>query len=366
MIKEGSKKLYFLLFCYRQLIQPRFFCMRIFIDPRSKINYSSYYIQGMYDLYGKNNVHFSSEYFDELKNIDMLLAWVNVDENGVKRYIVDHRDLDDLIQNAYEWTDVYAKINISEDTLSADVAKKLMNIPPSFAIKIWNPVENLYYLIPNFFKASIFKNQNHSNIHIRPKRWVRNYFSLMKRQRIEEYDRKEISEGNDNYVFFASTFWNGEDKTNLNRKAYMKLCSTKKEIRFEGGFFLLEGESLPSNISEELLLRKRIKNKEYRKNINRSIFVFNTPAVSGCHGWKLGEFLSMGKTIISTAPVYMLPYPLEHKKHIYIVQNESELDLAIEELLKKPDLRYQLARNAKKYYSDYAAPKKVIEQIINR
>ena len=42
----------------------------------------------------------------------------------------------------------------------------------------------------------------------------------------------------------------------------------------------------------------------------RSAVVFNCPAVHGCLGWKLGEYLTLRKAIISTDLGRRLPAPL--------------------------------------------------------
>ena len=153
---------------------------KAFIDPRSTINYSSYYIQGLYDVLGKSNVHFSSRYFSGLKEIDTLMAFVLVGKEITKKIIIDYRDQSDMIEEAFSWSDVYAKINVDAQTMQHPASCKLINIPPSFAIKIWNPAKLFYHLCDNFIKAKIFKNFKDKNIHIRPKRWIWNYLCMGK------------------------------------------------------------------------------------------------------------------------------------------------------------------------------------------
>jgi len=340
-----------------------------FIDPRSTINYSSYYIQGLYDLLGKKNVRFSSHYFSDLKEIDMLMAFVLIDNDITQNIIIDYRDQSDVIEEAILWSDIYAKINIDANTWKHHLAGKLINIPPSFAIKIWSPVELIFHLCNNFFKAKIFKYLKDNNIHLRPKRWIRNYLTLLKRQTLQEYTTQSQSP-KDNYVFFVSTLWPNQDNTNEGRCQYILTCSKKPEINFEGGFFIDKQmwgtTSTPNSIPHKLFCYKYLSNKTYINNIKKSLFVYNTPAVHNCHGWKLGEFLCMGKAIISTPLINELPIPLEHGKHIYYVNGEQDIEKAVALLLENKDFRYSLERNTKMYYNNYAAPVKVIENLIQQ
>ncbi|GAB6011191.1 glycosyltransferase [Viscerimonas tarda] len=338
--------------------------MKVFIDPRSTINYSSYYIRGLYDVFGKRHVAFSSRFFNELEEIDMLMAFVITDKDATRKIIIDYRDQHDVIEQAYEWSDVYAKININLSTPHYG-SNKLINIAPSFSIKIWNPVELCFQLVSNFLKAKIWKHTHSANIHLRPQRWIRNYLSLLKRQPLQSYTNHTASDRG-NYVFFVSTFWAGENATNLFRQHYILSCARNDKINFDGGFFVNKNVAVPQNIPSKLIFNSYLSNKSYLKNIQNSIFVFNTSAVLNCHGWKLGEFLCIGKAIISTSLINELPAPLQHGKDIYLANDETEIEQAIDRLLTNNELRTRLEENARAYYTKYASPVKVIEKIVER
>lgn len=40
--------------------------MKVFIDPRCDIRYAVFYIEGLYQTLGKQNVHFSSKYSEQV------------------------------------------------------------------------------------------------------------------------------------------------------------------------------------------------------------------------------------------------------------------------------------------------------------
>ena len=68
---------------------------------------------------------------------------------------------------------------------------------------------------------------------------------------------------------------------------------------FEGGF-LIKDKNRQGEVYERLRLKGHIPISAYIDNTKKSLIVFNTPSCWDCHGWKLGEFLAMGKAIIST------------------------------------------------------------------
>ena len=95
-----------------------------------------------------------------------------------------------------------------------------------------------------------------------------------------------------------------------------------------------------------------------------SMFVFNTPSVDNCHGWKLGEYLAMGKAIISTPISNQLPEKLMHAENIHIIKTTKELGEAIDLLMKNRKYREKLENGATQYFYKYAKPKSVIEYIM--
>jgi hypothetical protein len=148
------------------------------------------------------------------------------------------------------------------------------------------------------------------------------------------------------------------------RYSFIKEVKSINEINFEGGFY-----AHPNNPEYEkykdVSFQERYSECDYVKKTKESIFVFNTPAVHNCHGWKLGEFLAMGKAIISTRLSNELPVLLQHGKHIHYVKNEKELKQALLLLLNDVNYRNRLESGAKSYYEKYASPQAVISNIIN-
>jgi glycosyltransferase involved in cell wall biosynthesis len=96
-----------------------------------------------------------------------------------------------------------------------------------------------------------------------------------------------------------------------------------------------------------ILINFKYSYSEYLEKTKKSLFVFNTPAVFECHGWKLGEYMAMGKAIISTPLSNDLPESLKHGENIHFVNSEEEIKDAIQLLLKDEDYRNKLEKGIK-------------------
>ena len=187
----------------------------------------------------------------------------------------------------------------------------------------------------------------------------RRYRTWKNRAPITEYNRAVPSE--DDYIFFLSTLWysdewNKNDETvNLRRAHFIRACKSLKGVVFEGG---LLGDKTSSNDKfADVLAEHGEPFVTWLEKTKRSALVFNTPAFWNCHGWKLGEYLALGKCIVSTKLYNDLPYPLEHGKNIHFVEDtEESMHEAIEYILAHPEYRHKLENGAKEYWEKYGTP----------
>ncbi|NTU69696.1 glycosyltransferase [bacterium] len=339
---------------------------KIVVDPSIRIIYSSFYIRGLEDLYGKRNVCFSAKYFSDLcrevgpDSYDQYMPFVLLNGSDINRFIIDFRDKPSIDCRAYEWCDVYAKINYNKNITPDFYKDKIISITPSFGIKIWNFRETIYFLISNLFKCKFA-------LLVPLDQYIKDYlFQYFKCLRVEEYYNIPSSKSN-SYVFFISTLWGHENcvnGTNFFRKQFIEVCSKNKSIMFEGGLY---SNSLHSQYVDfkDFIYSKKYSRVTYVQNSILSLFVFNVPSVHDCHGWKLGEFLAMGKAIISMPLSNSLPCDLIHGENIHLVSNIEEIDEAVLLLLNDKKYRMRLADGARRYYMKYASPKSVIESIVD-
>ncbi|MDP2452521.1 MULTISPECIES: hypothetical protein [unclassified Kaistella] len=341
---------------------------QVYLDPSSNIIYSSYYIKGLYEVFGKNNVTFSSHYFQELdkKNeawsYDSYMALVIKNRETLCKIIIDFGDDSPIRENAYRWCDLYAKVNINPEKLPEQFKTKILSISPGFGIKMWTSIEALYHSFFNLLKLR-FSPQ------VSLKNYFRSYLSQIKQLRIEDFTRPTTAElPNRDYVFFVSSLWphpNCITGTNRYRKMYIESCR-KQAIDFEGGFWVNDRNHPQFSEFKDLTISKRYLLSDYIAKTKKSLFVFNTPAVHNCHGWKLGQFLAMGKAIISTPFQNALPEDLVHSKNIHFVSDRNEMDVAVEKLLHDENYRKKLEEGAKDYCLKHVTPSAVILKICNK
>ncbi len=338
--------------------------MKVIIDPRCNMFYTSYYIKGIWDKIGKKNVSFSMKYFKDLKvnkaPHDSFFAFVvRSDENKLYKIVIDFGDKTQIIQEAYQWCDEYAKINYNKDEIFEEYLNKITIIPPGFGIKIWGLGKTVYYAFSNLIKAVRYSSVN---IYI----FLYCYGMSYKRSEIDHYT-KEVKSQN-NYIFFVSTLWNLRnciETTNKLRYKFILNAKAMKNVIFEGGLWTTEKDSEYEKY-KAVVYTKRYKSEEYVNKTKRSCLVFNTPAVHNCHGWKLGEFLAMGKAIVSTPLANSLPEALIHGYNVHFVKNDEEINDALQLILNDDSYRSKLESNSKNYYTRLASPTAVISNILDK
>lgn len=341
---------------------------RITIDPRCRINYASFYIEGLRALFGASAIEFRC--ITELAEAPSNCMAVTVGtDNAVKRIIFDYWDGDSINENLYEWCDVYGKINLRPEDAQRE---KIMPLGPNFGISLWNPVKTLMMGVKNH-KAIQSACGDRFRQPLRA--FIRDYAYMFIRRKSHSYYHRFTEEEQDGYVFSLSTLWWGDlsiNTTNRYRGEFMRLCKELMET-FEGGFFYVktaerESTAYSKYLQEyhDIIYKRRISMSEYDKRNRRSLFVFNTPSVNGCLGWKLGEYLCEGKAIISTPPNHVMPGEFINGVHYLEVNTEQEMREAILRLRNDKRLLMQLKQNAFDYYNNWVSPEVAVRRVLSR
>ncbi len=177
------------------------FVEKVYIDPYAQILYASYYIYGLYLKFGKEKVRFSKRKFRKApiygrRSYDQLFAIIIKYKSGDERkYIIDFGDRSRIIEEAYYWSDVYAKINFNP--LDGDAYKdKIKIIAPSFGIRLWSKWGYFYYSISNFIKVI-------GRAPIGFRTFLGNYKGCFVRESLKSYLKYTFKKKN--YIFFTST-----------------------------------------------------------------------------------------------------------------------------------------------------------------
>lgn len=320
----------------------------VYYDPANNINYSSFYIKGLLDVFGRKNVLPSSTPFAELcYGTETHVFAFTI--NG-KRYAVDFADSNSVYYNTFlEWADVYGKINYNRTFIPETYQKKIVPCCPNFAIPILgnNKLISSLHALKNFFRCKDRLDYGFPS-------FLNKYLALSNRQTI--INNKPAS--TDTIAFF-SRLWSGQDELNRIRANFIRACKKlhdKGIIHFTGG--LIPDGHIADSLYQDIVCDSEIPHEQYLELLNQSCIAFNTPAYYKCHGWKLPEFLSQGKVILSTPFENDLPVPLIHGENIFFVKDGEVETLydAIQKIVSDLHLQKRLSTGAKKYWEEYGAP----------
>jgi len=347
--------------------------IKIIIDPRFKINYASYYIYGIKELVGYGKLSFrpiAGINIETDRECRIGFALKVITDDSEKNIYIDYGDWNMVYEKYYKWADVYAKINVRKDDLTL---KKLLVIGPSFGIKLWNPIKCFF----QGFKNYLLIKRSDNNFERPFSQYIKDYGYMFLRRRDFKYYFRFTQEEEKGYFFSFNTLWYGDlshNTTNKLRGEFMRECQKLMET-FDGGFYYIDSQvvldEFPKYVLylkeyEDLIAKRRLSMDEYDKRTRKSWFVFNTPSVGGCHGWKLAEFLCEGKAIISTAFHNEMPKDFIDGVHYLKVETREEMAEAIIKLREDEFLLNQLKQNAFQYFNDNLMPIIVIQRIFNR
>ena len=319
------------------------------IRPPLDYSYYSFELLGLKRLYPSTRFVFDRLLFPEIgyRYLSFVLP-------GGRKVVIDSTDDAECNSSGLAWCDVYAKQNLDPVLNDGRDRRKLICIGPSFPVCDWGLVRSWARALADYWtcRKEISDARRHFSSYLTPVR-----------HRVREEDYRP-SESSAEYIFFAAPLWPNEPLCNRSRADFMAACKDLAPgVQVEVGF--TPRSFLPVPGFEDLLLPRRYTLREYLERTRRSAVAFNTPAVLDCHSWRLGEYLALGKAIISTPLARALPAPLEHGKAVHFVDGSRQsLTDALDRLLRDHDYRRQLERGARRYYDAHVAPEKTIERIL--
>ena len=246
--------------------------MRVIIDPEDDIQYMSFYIKGLEELFGRENVAFRYDAFADLPTEERhtrTMRFILKDGLTEKRFIIDTNDSYRVNEVLYQWSDTYGSVNANFGKTPEMLQKKLISLCPSFAIQYTRPI---HAIVPAI--GGVLHTQRNKRKYLGC--WKR----TLQRPRLEAYTMQEPREG---YVFHLSTLWQSDEwnrndeGVNLRRALFIRACkSLSAEMTFEGG--LVTSRSGDSIARFNDCLSQRLPADECLQKTKESTFVFNTPA----------------------------------------------------------------------------------------
>ncbi|GIV76555.1 MAG: hypothetical protein KatS3mg050_0949 [Litorilinea sp.] len=327
--------------------------VKVRIYPYFWSQYYAFYIEGLRRVFGQHNIHFSVAGFPQKMEFDDGFAF---EVNGVhfnRRVFISANDHARLDSRALRWCDCYGIVNYAPEAGWEEDFPKVVPIGPSFGIRSWGWRSTLYHALR--WQAFTRCRSPHSCL-----KFILDYRNQLLNRLPETAYVPGRSEAN--YVFYVSWPWKKHPEVNPPRERFIRACKSIPGLRFEGGFAPRRRKDVPG--IEDITAPKRYPLREYIQKVKRSAVVFNCPAVHHCLGWKLGEFLALGKAIVSIPLKRKMPAPLVHGTHIHYVEDSIEaIRDAIQTIIHDEEYRRHLEINARRYYLEHLAPEKVIGKL---
>jgi hypothetical protein len=322
------------------------------VDPRFAPEHAAYYLGGLLEYTGSQELPFSLEGFPSGYDDNKPLAFTLRRGTEHRNIYIAADDMATMDEQALEWADVYGKVNLLSELVPASQQHKVVPIGPSHAVRLWRPAQSLRIARRT---ARAGGRTGGLKAHYRP-------FWLQTNRRVDE-SFYQPAPSEDGYVFYNAWLWAKHADANPPRAAFMRACRELSPlIEFEGGFIPRRRNDVPE--FDDVIADRRYDLPAYLTNIKRSTLVFNNPAAHACHGWKLAEFLRLGKAIVSLPLSRELPAPLVHGRHLHIVDGSvAAIQEAVRTIVNDPGYRHQLEQAARDYYLEYLAPAQVIARL---
>jgi glycosyltransferase involved in cell wall biosynthesis len=321
----------------------------VVVYPGFNAYYYSFYLEGILEAFA-GRVRFSAKGFPAFASNKLAFRVVRAGTEA--RVLVDATDRSRLDSEALAWSDIYGKVNRRSADVPSEAASKVLAIGPSFPFRVWSPARSWQFAFRSYLQAR------------RGLESVREHFANWRRQYRYALPPSEFrpAPSADRFVFSSNSLWKDDMETNHQRAAFFEACRSIEGLEFEGGFNPRSRGEVPG--FEKYSTSRRYPISEYIQKTRRSAVVFNTPAVFECHGFKLGEYLALGKAIISTPLKRELPAPLVHGEHVHFVDSPDAMPAAIRRILDDRRYRGALESGARAYFDQYLRPRPVIERLV--
>lgn len=326
------------------------------VHPSFVIPYYSFYLEGLTRLYGAGSIRISRDGLPDSTQYNDGFAFT-VESHAsthkqLRRIYVSANDLSRYDNVALDWCDRYGMINVD---LALQCPEKVVPIGPSFGIGQWGSLLGTYRDV-----AVIFARMRY------PPRQLFRRLSAMRTYFFERVPEHHLVPGisSNNYIFFVAWPWQKHPEVNPPRARFMRACRAATGVEFEGGFSPRKRGDMPE--LGDLTAQRRYHFRDWLNRTQRSALVFNNPAVHGCLGWKLGEFLALGKAIVSLPLTRRMPAPFEHGQHAHFVEDDQAvIEEGVRRVLGDSSYRQRLEHAARRYYVEQLAPERVVSRLVS-
>jgi hypothetical protein len=325
------------------------------LDPRFAPEHAAYYLSGVPEAFGTEDLPLTRDGFPERYHDNKPLAFVVRRGSVERRVYIAADDMPELDPAALAWADVYGKVNLDRDLVPRGYEDAVVPIGPSHALKLWSLPRSL---------AMAWRTERAGGLLCGRREHVRRFY--LQASRRLEHSAYEPGRAEAGYAFYNGWLWAKHPEANGPRAEFMRACQAlAPEIRFEGGFTPRRRDDVPE--FADVTASRTYTLAEYLERIKRSAVVFNNPAAHHCLGWKLAEFLRLGKAIVTLPLSREMPAAVVHGEHVHVVDGTLEaIQDAVRLITRDEEYRRHLERGARSYYLEHLTPRRVLDRLATR
>lgn len=196
--------------------------------------------------------------------------------------------------------------------------------------------------------------------------------------RIKNFEDSYTDDVGDNILFMARTWDPHEAGTNLSlaeQEDRYKINSERAELikrlksefgkKFIGGFSQTSHslKEFPNQVMPDNSLARK---KNYLNLVKDVTICIATTGLHGSIGWKMAEYVALGRAIVSEKNEIFIPYGFEEEKNYLQFNSNSHCVEQIFRLTQDRSMKTLLMNNNTQYYKDYLMPEKIIENVITQ
>jgi hypothetical protein len=150
---------------------------------------------------------------------------------------------------------------------------------------------------------------------------------------------------------------------NENRAKYIRILKREFGPRFLGGF--MHDNYAKEKFKDCLLPDSGLSKKtRYMQLIREFPICIATTGLHGSIGWKLGEYASYSRAIVTEPLRYRLPGALDKEVNYLEFTSPQECVDAVSTLFRTPGLMYELMANNCRYYRQYVRPNSLVSNTL--
>jgi hypothetical protein len=329
------------------------------IHPQFNIPYYSLYLDGLVRLFGRGSISFERGSMPAETEFDDGFAFVvqrgRASAKREHRVYVSANDFTRYDRLALAWCDRYGMVNLDPKEPVPGDASKVIALGPSFGVQRWgSSLWGTYRDVAEIMGKAGYP----ASVKLQRLRAMRRYF-------FERVPEPQLSPGDSsgNYVFYVAWPWKKHAEVNPPRARFIRACKAMPGVELEGGFVPRRRNDVPD--IDDITARRVYPFRQWLERTRRSALTFNCPAVHGCLGWKLGEYLALGKAIVSLPIPRQVPEELRHGEHLHLVTDDPEsIKEGVAQVLGDTAYRKRLESGARAYYLRHLAPEAVVNRLL--